>query len=466
MKARISTRIFATKRVGTAGGALCPDSKVYWFSYAQHRGVKPLLQSEAQPHHRHSGFALVLTLTLLALLVLALYALSALVRVNGQISVTGLYQTQARQNALLGLNVALSELQRHAGDDTRITGMAGLTGIAAGAGNNTRHWCGVWDANGVFVTWLTSGAQTAGLAALQASVTPIELVASGAVGAAAANSEHVIAGKIPIIVTETPGAPGVAATVGHYAYLVSDEGVKISAYAPSTQLVIPGVRPLLTSTVATSAPGKLRAAVGTYAGKLPGVLTYEQLAVLPTPASALTPSVLQDNFHHVTLTARSVAGSQTFAGTMNLNTTSAIVWRSILETYNSASGVTPMSAANLTARGNAIANALAASASGKLANGPFTSVAAYGSSTLLAANLPAPITPGDFMAAIGPLLTVRSDTFRIRAYGEALNPVDPAQTEAITICEAIVQRTSDPAANGLGRKFIVTYFRWLGPEEL
>ena len=454
----------------TVRGARVSDP---WFGGhhgSETRATKNRLQAgsciQRSRHQRQSGFALVLTLALLALLVLALYALSALVRVNGQISTTGLYQTQAKQNALLGLNVAFSELQRHAGEDSRITGMAGLTGIAANAGNNTRHWCGVWDASGNLITWLTSGAPTTGPAALPVSVTPIELVAAGSVGAAAANSEHVIAGKIPIVVTETPGAPGVAATVGHYAYLVSDEGVKISAYAPSTELRIIGVRPLLTSTVATSAQGKLRAAVSTYAGKLPAVLAYEQLALLPTPASALTPSVFQDNFHHATLTTLSVAGSQNFTGTINLNTTSAIVWRSILETYNSAPSVTPMSSANLTARGNAIANGFAATSSGKSANAPFTSVAAFGASALLASNLPAPIAPSDFMAAIGPMLTVRSDTFRIRAYGEAVNPVDGTKTEAVAYCEAIVQRTSDLAPNGLGRKFIIIHFRWLGPDEI
>ena len=415
---------------------------------------------------RRSGFALVLTLALLSLLVLALYALSALVRVNGQLSTTGVYQTQARQNALLGLNVALGELQRHAGDDTRITGMAGVTGISASAGNSTRHWCGVWDASGNFVAWLTSGAQTAGPAALQTGITSVELVGAGSVGAAAANSEHVIAGKIPIGVTETPGAPGVEATVGRYAYLVNDEGVKISAYSPSAQLSLPGVRPLLTSTVATSAQGKLRTALEAFIGKLPSVLTYEQLAFLHTPASALTPSVLQDNFHHVTLTAYRIVGGQTFFGTINLNTTSSIVWRSILETYNSAPGVTTMSSANLTSKGNALANGFAASASGKSADGPFTSAAAFGASTLLAANLPVPITATQFMDAIGPLLTVRSDTFRIRAYGEALNPVDPTKTEAVAYAEALVQRTTEPAPSGQGRRFTITHFRWLGPEDI
>ena len=71
-----------------------------------------------------SGFALLITLGLLALLVLTVLTLSSLVRISGQISSAATYQVQARQNALLGLNVWLSDLQRHAGDDTRITGMA------------------------------------------------------------------------------------------------------------------------------------------------------------------------------------------------------------------------------------------------------------------------------------------------------------------------------------------------------
>jgi len=70
------------------------------------------------------------------------------------------------------------------------------------------------------------------------------------------------------------------------------------------------------------------------------------------------------------------------------------------------------------------------------------------------------------MTAIGPLLTVRSDSFRIRAYGEAVNPVDATKIEAVAYCEAIVERTSESAPNGPGRKFIITHFRWLGPDEI
>ena len=412
------------------------------------------------------GFALIITLSLLALLVLALLSLSVMVRISGQVSASGTYQTQARQNAMLGLNIGLSDLQRYAGDDTRITGMAGITGIAANAANSRRHWCGVWRNDGTFVAWLASGAQASALAALQNGTTGIELVASGSAGAAAANSEHGIAAKIPIVVAEVPGAPGTATTLGHYAYLVSDEGVKISAYAPAAQLSITNVKPLITSTTATSAQGKLRTAVDTYLGKLPAVISYEQLALLPTPAAALTPSILQDNFHHVTMTSRTVAGSQYYAGMVNLNTASTILWRSLLETYNSVSGVTQIPTANLTTKGNAIGNGLAASTAGKSLNGPFTSVATF--SNYLAVHFPLTGSPThvQIMNALSPMLTVRSDTFRIRGYGEALNPVDATRIEASAQCEVIVQRTTDPAPNGLGRKFVVLYFRWLGPTDL
>jgi hypothetical protein len=226
------------------------------------------------------------------------------------------------------------------------------------------------------------------------------------------------------------------------------------------------VKPLITNTAPASAQGKLRAAVGAYASKLPSIISYEQLSLLPTPSSALTQSVLQDNFHHVTLTALTLVGAQTYAGTINVNTASQYVWRSILETYNSAPGVTTMSTGNLSLYGTAIANAFASSASGKSAGGAFTSTAAFGASSLLSANLPSPITPAEFMAAIGGMLMVRSDTFRVRAYGEALDPLNGSTIEAIAYCEAILQRTAETAPNGLGRKFVVTYFRWLGPDDI
>lgn len=90
------------------------------------------------------------------------------------------------------------------------------------------------------------------------------------------------------------------------------------------------------------------------------------------------------------------------------------------------------------------------------------------------------VTQADVLQVIGNSLTARSDTFRIRAYGESLdasgNPVAKAY------CEAIIQRvpnyidpSNEPSARGAvlsitnqtyGRKFEIVSFRWLSPKEI
>ncbi len=405
-----------------------------------------------------SGFALVITLALLALLVLAVFALSALVRINSQVAASAQQQTQARQNALLGLGLALGELQRHAGDDTRITGMAGITGIAANQNAATRYWCGVWRNDGSFVTWLTSGVVNS----TSAGADPVELISANTVGPAASTSanvekEHVIAGRVPVVVADTIGSPGIPVTVGKYAYLVIDEGIKIGAYAPAAQRVMAGTVPAI-SQLMLSNQLKLKTALDTHAATLPAVISYEQLGLL----SPVTPSVLQDCFHYVTLTPQFVSGNRSISGMININTSSALVWRSLLDTYNSMPEVAPV--ANPTARGNSISNNFASTSAGKAINGPFTSIAGF--ATYLGTIFPATATPNStqIMHAISPMLAVRSDTFRIRGYGEALNLAD-SKIEATAYCEAVVQRTPETKP-GFGRRFVITYFRWLGPDDI
>jgi hypothetical protein len=410
-------------------------------------------------HRRAGGIALVITLLLLALMVLVVLALSAVIKVGSGMTSASTCETQARQNADLALSIALAELQRHAGDDTRITGMAGITGVAGSQNATTRYWCGVWRDDGSFVTWLTSGAVNA----TSAGPDTIELIGQGSVGAASSTSinvekQHVIAGRVPIMVPDSPGSPGVPTKIGNYAYLVTDEGTKLGAYAPPDQRAVTTTAPAIGASMLTNQL-RLRTALETNAAVLPKLLSYEQLGLL----SPVTPSVLQDCFHYVTLTPRIVAGPHYRTGMINLNTSSTLVWRSLLDTYNTMPGVTPV--LNVANRGNFIANNFAATTSGKTANAPFTSTLGFAS--YLATIFPVNSSP-DFtqiMAALGPMLTVRSDTFRIRAYGEALNPSDPAKIEASAYCEAIVQRTPEPLP-GFGRRFVVTYFRWLGPDDI
>lgn len=94
------------------------------------------------------------------------------------------------------------------------------------------------------------------------------------------------------------------------------------------------------------------------------------------------------------------------------------------------------------------------------------------------AGSPGEITQGDLLSAIGSFATVRSDTFRIRAFGDCRDKQDKVLARAW--CEATVQRfpeyvdaTDKPevaaatnANKQFGRRFSVVAFRWLHPDEV
>lgn len=78
------------------------------------------------------------------------------------------------------------------------------------------------------------------------------------------------------------------------------------------------------------------------------------------------------------------------------------------------------------------------------------------------------LTQADIMTAIGPMLSPRSDTFRIRARGESFSEFGGRLSSATL--EAILQRTPTaltPVANGgTDRQFKVLSIRWLSEEEI
>lgn len=107
---------------------------------------------------------------------------------------------------------------------------------------------------------------------------------------------------------------------------------------------------------------------------------------------------------------------------------------------------------------------------GELASGTFTGNTSDGAATQ--------IIQADLLNRLAPSLTVRGDTFRIRAYGEYTQ----GGTTTKAWCEAIVQRghefvdrsqdpttatsSLNPANQTFGRRFNIISFRWLSPSEI
>jgi len=91
---------------------------------------------------------------------------------------------------------------------------------------------------------------------------------------------------------------------------------------------------------------------------------------------------------------------------------------------------------------------------------------------------PAWLTQADVLQVIGPALAARSDTFVIRAYGDATDSTGKLAARAW--CEAVVQRVPQPVeaddsginsaragkSGDFGRRFHITSFRWLTEEEI
>ena len=188
---------------------------------------------------------MLITITLLAFVVLLLVSLAALTRVETQISDNSQQLAHARQNALMGLNIAIGKLQAAAGPDQRVTARAVVDPFAA---TTNSKWTGVWDSApssatyGQRLTWLVSSPAAAPDAstsvvdpgATGVSATTVRLVgnASTDLGSNAATLANQV--NVPLEEIRSDNVPGLATgagghVTGHYGYWVGDEGVKARA---------------------------------------------------------------------------------------------------------------------------------------------------------------------------------------------------------------------------------------------
>lgn len=97
------------------------------------------------------------------------------------------------------------------------------------------------------------------------------------------------------------------------------------------------------------------------------------------------------------------------------------------------------------------------------------------------AGFPGQLLQGDILQALAPYMQTRSDTFKIRSYGETIDPLTQ-QTTGQAWCEAVVQRMPEPVddptntspasqqlatpTSDLGRQFRIVSFRWLDKDEI
>ncbi|WP_269523583.1 hypothetical protein [Coraliomargarita parva] len=84
-----------------------------------------------------------MALLLMAFVVFLMLSLSLIIKVDTQAAETNAQAEKAKANALLGLQVAIGQLQRLAGPDTRVTARADIYGVTENS--PYRFWTGVWD---------------------------------------------------------------------------------------------------------------------------------------------------------------------------------------------------------------------------------------------------------------------------------------------------------------------------------
>lgn len=321
------------------------------------------------------GFALLITITLLAFLVLILVSLATLTRVETAVADNSRRLDQARQNALLSLNLALGQLQRYAGPDQRVTATADIGGTTSIAGvpaaaDGRRHWLGVWgnaaapsaeSASPLLLNWLVSGNEDASfgstngappyaavsgvsfrsadavtglsvssgpLSDLGTSASPFRLLVGA--GSAGADVSRYVAAPLRDIAVQASTLPGFASTdssaktVGRYAWWIGDEGVKarvnlLDPHATKTGADV-GERGYSFVVSQRSAAEWVAAGTGTlgsdypaFSTQLPDVGVLSQLS-FASSASATVDEAMKERFHDLTTVSQGVLADVRLGG--------------------------------------------------------------------------------------------------------------------------------------------------------
>lgn len=157
-------------------------------------------------------------MSLMAFILMLILGLSTITQLELATASTTQQKDAARENARLGLLVALGRLQSTAGPDQRVTARAEILGDGNYDPSN-RYWTGVWNTTNMQAdpVWLVSGQFN-----IEAPVNPNN-------SALLAGSAYF--GPLPdryIRTPKEPIAPSSFGSSGNFAYWISDEGLKAS----------------------------------------------------------------------------------------------------------------------------------------------------------------------------------------------------------------------------------------------
>jgi hypothetical protein len=215
---------------------------------------------------RESGFALLITITLLAFLVLLLVSLASLTRVGTQVASNNQQISQARQNALVALNIAVGQLQKFTGPDQRTTARADMDAT----------WANVTNRNGRWLAAYGNGAPVDTTYALKPSQIPATLTGANA------DSKGSQAKLLNWLVSGNEGTlfdPSSTTTVGTDGHIVA---------APASFAFTPASTINLTTVSATPATADTQALlVGANSASAPSDYVAAPLKPIQVPAGSL-----------------------------------------------------------------------------------------------------------------------------------------------------------------------------------
>jgi len=225
------------------------------------RRTRIFLKRSAAEARRRRGFALIAVLFMMALLLIVIIAFASHITVEISSSGNTELRSQARQNALLAMNLAINALQKNMGPDQRVSATAGILDSSDSIVTPTNvvaqpYWTGVWNSytwNGNVATppnpnpannfrcWLVSAPTNstnsctnynAPLAPVFNSTNSVIMVSSGTYG----SNTYSNATLAPVVVWKVPADTYRSGRQGNCAWWVGDQGVKanVSLFDPRT----------------------------------------------------------------------------------------------------------------------------------------------------------------------------------------------------------------------------------------